>query len=390
MKFRKPKHLGWIITGVLLLVFIVYSMIPKPTAVETKTIGKELLRQTVDAEGRTRYASKYTITLPATGTVSRIAIEPGDSVHAGQVVASYTPPVLDARQRAEAQAHAAAATESEKEVRETIRGLRPLLDQAERRAERTKRLFENGAIAKEQSENAADEASRLRQQLAASEARMSMASYEAQAARAAVAATPGQRVDIVSPISGVVLRRFEDQERLMMAGSPLLEIGDANRVEIVVDVLSTDAVRIKSGMHVLIEGWGGDDTLKGTVKIVEPAARIKVSSLGVEEKRVDIIVDVQSPPSSLGDGYKVDAQVVLWEGAGVVSIPLSALVRKDNAWYAFTVEDEKAVRRTITIGHRAVTSAEIRSGLQEGDVVVVHPPEALEDGARVVASQPTK
>ena len=383
MKFKKPKRLGWIITGVVVVAFIAVSLLPKPLDVEMQEIAEGPLIQTIDAEGYTRYVQKYLVSMPATGTISRLTVEPGDSVKAGQVIATYTPPVLDARQRSSASARAKAAAAMEREARERLSSLEPLLEQAERRAARTERLVKNGAISKEQAENATDALVQLRAEFEAAEARVTTTSYEARAAKIAASASAGQRVEVEAPIDGIVLRRFEEQSRLMTAGMPLIEIGDATEIEVVIDVLSTDAVRVRRDMDVQIEGWGGQDTLHATVRTIEPAARVKISTLGVEEKRVDVVADLPSPPSVLGDAYKVDARIVTWKTDRTVIVPVSALFRDNGEWMVFVVSEGTTSKRSVEIGHQAALNAEVLSGLAAGDVVIVHPPEDLADGALV-------
>jgi len=383
MKFKRPKRLGWIITAVVVVAFVVISLLPTPRDVDTQIVRQGPLLQTIDAEGQTRYVSTYLVTIPSTGTISRLAVEPGDSVVAGQVIATYTPPEMDARQRASAEERVNAAAAMEREAKQRLAALRPILQQAERRAERTANLLASGAVSKEQAENARDAAAQFGAEVAAAEARVATSGYEVRAARAAVAAAPGQQIAIVAPVSGVVLRRFEDHARLMTAGMPLIEIGDPRQVEVEIDVLSTDAVRIRAGMPVLIEGWGGSDTLRGVVKTIEPAARVKISTLGVEEKRVNVIAALHEPPAVLGDAYKVDARVVVWETSSTVIVPISALYRIDGVWHVFVQEGDRAVQRKVSIGRQAALVAEVKNGLSAGDVVVVHPPEDLEDGGLI-------
>lgn len=383
MKLKRPRHLGWIITAVAVVVIIIISMLPKPIMVDTHTVRREVLLSTIDAEAMTRVKDKFTVSMPVTGTVSRIELEPGDSVIAGQVIAWYTPPSLDERQRSSALANAEAADAQLKEAEQTVASLKPLVEQAQRRAERTLRLEASGAVAKEQAENARDAFEQLKNQLEAAQSRIVMAKYTAKAARAGASAAAGQRINITAPVSGVVLRRYEDQERTVMAGTPLFEIGDVSSMEVVIDVLSTDAVKVRKGQKVLLDGWGDSTTLVAHVTRIEPAARVKVSSLGVEEKRVYVVASLASIPVTLGDAYKADARIVLWEQADVVAVPLSALVREGGGWSVFIAKDDKAVKSAVTVGHRAALTAEVRSGLAADDVVIVHPPEELEDGSLI-------
>ncbi len=383
MNIRKPKHLGWIITGLIVAVLIGLSLLPKPTVVETISVRRGLLRQTVDAESRIRFKHRHLIAMPVNGTVAQILLAPGDSVKRGQVITYYVPPALDARQRSEAAARYDAARSAEREARQALAAIQPTLEQARRRAERTQRLFASGAISKEEAELASDAYNRLRAEFEAAESRVHVAAYTANAAKAATAAEPGQRIDVVSPVSGIVLRRFEEFERPLAAGSLLMEIGTSTTTEVVIDVLSTDAVRIKRGMKVLLDGWGTDDTLVAVVKTIEPAARIKVSALGVEEKRVEVIADVQHPPIGLGDGYKADAHVVLYENTNATVIPLGALAKENGLWYVFVVQNDVVAKRNVTLGRRSAMNVEVVSGLREGERVVLHPPEDLADGGLI-------
>jgi len=383
MKLRLPKHLGWILSGIGLLALIVFALIPKPIVIEQGHATKQLLRQTIDAEGKIRYVDHYVINIPITGMISNVIKEPGDSVHVGEVIAWYTPPALDERQRAQAISRLDAARSMRSEAQEQRKAMSPMMDQAARRAERFARLLTEGAVPKEQAENARDAYEQLSKQVAGAELRIRTAEYEIEAARAALGAAPGSRLQITSPMTGVVLRRFEEFERLLPAGSPIVEVGNAERLEVVIDVLSAEAVKIRKGMDVLIEGWGGDEVLHAQVFKIEPAARVKVSALGVEEKRVYVIASFTNAPAALGDAYKADAKIVLWEGRNVLTVPLGALMRQRDAWTVYGIEGGKARRREVVVGHRSALAAEIVSGLDEGVAVVLHPPEKLEDGSSV-------
>lgn len=383
MKFKKPKHLGWIITAVIVVGFIGYSLIPTPTKVEKATVQRQLLRQTIDAEGRMRFSDHFVVAMPSTGLLERTTVEPGDSVSAGTVIAYYTPPALDARQRSETLARVESAKASVVAARQQLVTLQPLLEQNQRRDDRLQRLLASGAIPKEQAENAHDAFLQTRSEIEAVKARITSATYEEQAIRASLSASPGQRIAIVSPVTGVILRRYEEHERTLMAGTPIMEIGDPKKQEIVIDVLSTDAVKVRVGHTVLISGWGGQDTLVARVKRVEPAARVKVSSLGVEEKRVDVIAVLDAASTVIGDGYKVDAAIVLWEKAQVLTVPLGALLREKESWYTFVVEDGIAKKRGVTLGPRSALLTSVSQGLTEGETVILHPAEALMEGTAV-------
>jgi HlyD family secretion protein len=190
-------------------------------------------------------------------------------------------------------------------------------------------------------------------------------------------------VELRAPVSGSVLRVLEESERIVAAGTPLLEIGNPEDLEIVVDVLSTDAVRIHPGTEARIEEWGGAGALRARVRLVEPSAFTKISALGVEEQRVNVIADLLEPAPGLGDGFRVEARIRVWQAADVLLVPASALFRAGESWAVFVVEDGVARRREIELGERGGTSAEIRANLAEGETVVLHPSDRLRDGARV-------
>ncbi len=195
-----------------------------------------------------------------------------------------------------------------------------------------------------------------------------------------------ETVEVRSPINGRLLGLMRESEGVVGAGQPLLEIGDPNALEVVVDLLSTDAVKVESGTRVLFERWGGESTLEGRVRVVEPTGFTKVSALGVEEQRVWVVVDLTSPSSAwqrLGSGYRVEARFILWEGGHILQIPSSALFRHAGEWAVFIVEDERAERRKVTIGRRNGLRTQILSGLTEGEQVVLHPDEGIEPGTRV-------
>jgi HlyD family secretion protein len=199
---------------------------------------------------------------------------------------------------------------------------------------------------------------------------------------------PGGAVAVRSPVAGRILRITEKSERVVAAGAPLLTLGDPQKLEIVVDVLSQDAVKVRPGMDMLIEGWGGGRTLHARVRTVEPYAFTKVSALGVEEQRVNIVGDFVDPPGPLGDGYRVEARIVAWRADQVLKVPVSALFRQGEAWAVFVVEGGRARLRMVEPGQRGAQEAEIRSGLREGETVVRHPANELKDGARVAVQVP--
>jgi len=220
---------------------------------------------------------------------------------------------------------------------------------------------------------------------------LSRAEYELKLARARLQAPAagGRAVEITAPVSGVVLKRLRESESVVPVGEPLLEIGEPSRIEIVADFLSTDAVRIQPGAPVLIEGWGGSAALEGRVRRVEPAGFMKVSALGVEEQRVNVLIDLNDTgaASRLGDRYRVEVRVIVWQEDDVVKVPVGGLFRRGTAWAAFTIDGEHAKLQPVELGQRNDVDAQVVKGLSDGQMIVLHPPDTLTDGARIRVRQ---
>jgi HlyD family secretion protein len=263
--------------------------------------------------------------------------------------------------------------------------------QAVRDRERAKQLYEKGYSALQELEQAASAETAASKSAEAARFRVEAAASEVAVAKAALLAGEGdaaderRRISLPAPVDGRVLRVFEQSERVVPAGTPILEIGDASRLEIVIEVLSTDAVRVRPGMTVNLAGWGGEGTLPATVRTIEPAAFTKVSALGVEEQRVRVIADLAGPPGPLGDGYRVEARIVTWSADSVLKVPASACFRRAAGpdWAVFTVSDGRARLRPVAPGHRTAAEVEVLKGIAAGERVVLHPPNELSDGRRV-------
>lgn len=382
---RRPKHLGWIVLGLLMAATLVYVLLPAAVLVETADVRRGNLEGYVEAEGYVRFADRYVLSVPAAATLLRVTIEAGDSVLAGQPLATYVPPTYDARQRTELQARQLAARAAIAEASARVQAMRPIVEQARRKLDRSSRLLASGAIAQEQAELAADAVQQLEQELQAGEARVVLARHELAIATAAVRAPSGSAMVLPSPITGIVLRRYEEQERLLPAGTPILDVGNPASAEIVANVISMDAVNIRPGMPALVERWGGPSVLRATVRRVEPAARTTVSALGIEERRVSVVLVPDTIVPSLGDNYKVDTKIRLWARPAVLSVPLAALMRNADGWEVFVVRNNRAERQRVTLGMRTSLVTEVTGGLTGGERVVVHPPAALTSGARVRA-----
>jgi len=371
------------------------AMWPSSVPVDVATVERGPMKVTVDEEGETRVHDRFVVSAPVAGEVLRITLEPGDPVRRGEtILASFQPAApnpLDARSRAEAEAGVAAARAAlggaEAEQKRAEAALRLARSELQRNRELAEQriVSQQDLDAKETEFHAAEEAMR------AAEFGVASASHQLEMARARLLQATGGRgsgrsMEILSPIDGVVFKRFRESEAVVPAGEPLLELGDPRNLEIVSDLLSSDAVKVKSGQSVLIEQWGGDHTLNGKVRLVEPSGFMKISALGVEEQRVNVIVDFEDPVEAweaLGDSYRVEVRIVIWQDDDVLRVPTSSLFRAGDAWAVFAVNSSRAHRRVVEIGRRNGLQAQVLSGLEEKDTVIVHPSDTLEDGSRV-------
>lgn len=339
---------------------------------------------------------RFVIAAPVTGRLTRIELQRGDQVQSSAVVARIEPlPLspLDPRQVAEARARITAAEQLKNEAAAEVAHVRADCEQARREAERAARLIEAGDISRQDFERLRNVDQTCRQQLEAAHFK-ARAAADVDVTRAALIAIEqaGQSgkaatVFVHAPVSGKVLRLIEESERVIAAGAPLIEIS-SQTLEIVVDVLSADAVKVRPGAPVPIEGWGGEQPLQARVRLIEPSAFTKISALGIEEQRVNVIADFTDAAVPPGDGYRVEARIVTWETNDALKAPLSALFRQGRDWNVFVIKNGLAERRTIETGHRSTFEAEVLNGLQADDQVIVHPASQLSDGARVAISQP--
>lgn len=361
---------------------------PADVPVELVAVRRGPLEITVDEEGETRVRERFTVAAPVTGRLARISLDAGDPVEAGQVVVEMVPQALDPRFLAEARARQQAALAQTREADARVAQAAAALAQARRNADRARRLARNKTISAEELESAIlEETTRSKESEVAHYAART-AAHNLEATEAALLSsgedTAGNAsIAVRAPVRGTVLRLFEESARVVMVGSPILEIGDPSDLEIVVDVLSTDAVRISPGAAVRLEDWGGELPLEARVRRVEPSGFTKVSALGVEEQRVNVIADFVTPPAGLGDGYRLEARIVTWRSDAVLKVPTGALFRRRDVWRVFRVENQRASEREVRIGHRNALEAEVLDGLAEGDYVVVHPSDLVADGVRV-------
>jgi len=386
-KWKKPFYallaLAVIVAAALLLV-------PAPVMVEVSQITTGPLRVTVDEDGETRARDRFVVSAPITGRVARIELREGDAIARDQVLAELWPLPLSAREREEQLARIAAAEALLYEAGERVRHAQADHEQAHRESLRMEKLVASGFVSPQDAEQARVTETTSANELAAARFRLRSTEADLNSARAALLALDTARagrarIMVRSPIAGKVLRIPERSERVVAAGAPLVTLGDPARLEIVIDLLSTEAVKVKAGMPVTLESWGGDKPLRAQVRVVEPYGFTKVSALGVEEQRVNVIADFVDPPGTLGDGYRVEAKIVIWSTEAVLRVPVSALFRKGDAWAVFVVEGGRAKQREVRIGHRGDLEAEVLQGLKADETVIRHPSNDISDGARVNA-----
>lgn len=388
---------SWIIVIAVVgavFILIVYGFLPRATAVDVAKVTRGPLTIMVEEEGKTRVKDRFVISAPVSGYMRRITLEAGDFVKRGQTVAELEPlrsAVLDPRSRAAAEAEVSSAEAALKASEENAHARAADSEYAKENRKRMKNLYAMGYVSKDTMEQAESEARRAEANLLSAEASVKAARSSVEKARSALlyaaeGPSSGKTVHVCSPVEGRVLKLQRESEGVVSSGDPLIDVGDPKNLEVKVEVLSSDAVKLKPGTPVFFERWGGDSALRGEVTVIEPGGFTKVSSLGVEEQRTLVIADITSLPEEwqrLGDNYRVDANFIIWQGKDVLQIPAGALFRKDGDWVVFVYKNKKAVLRRIQIGHRNGFTAEVVSGLLQGEMVITHPDESIKDGSRV-------
>lgn len=383
--------------GIALVVvagLLAVALWPPTVPVDVGAAARGPLVVTVDEEGVTRVRDRFVVSAPVAGRVLRIKLDPGDPVKRGQTISQVraeAPPLLDARTRAEAQAAIDTAAAALGRTRAEEQHARTALAQIQRELARVRELAGTRVVSPQELEAREADAQGAQESVNAAVFAVRAASsalQQAEARLSASAADSGRVVTVTAPVDGVVLKRLRESESVVPAGDPLIEIGDPRRLEIVADLLSTDAVRVKPGARAAIEEWGGQKALEARVRRIEPAGFTKISALGVEEQRVNVILDFMDPAAawaSLGDAYRVEVRIVVWEAKDVVTVPTSALFRQGADWAVYVVDGDRARRTLVTLGRQTGQDAEVVSGLIEQTRIVLHPGDALTDGARVRA-----
>jgi HlyD family secretion protein len=382
---RPRRWLPWL-GAALVVALIVIGFLPRATPVETAPVAKGRLRASVSEEGKTRIKQRYTVSAPVAGRLRRIEFKAGAPVRAGHTVVAVIEPappeVLDARTRALTEARREAAVANLAKAREAHRFALSEL-------QRFRKLREDDAISVQELEPVEWRETATAKDLAAAES--ALRQVEAELAEFPVTDGSSHReasspIEIKAPANGQVLRVFEESSRIVSPGTPLVELGDPSDLEVVIEVLSRDGAGIPPDTKVELEHWGGEGTLLAKVRLVEPAAFTKVSALGVEEQRVNVIADLITPferRRGLGDNFRVEARIITWEAGDVLKVPAGALFRRGQQWAAFVVVNGRAELRPVEVGRSSGSEMQILSGLREGEEVILYPGDRVREELRV-------
>ncbi len=390
------NHPGILVVIAVIIALLAWSFGPKPIVVDSTTVKLAPLTSSIKAEGRTRIIDRYIISSPIKGMTCRIDLKVGDNIRQGQTLLEITPlksSLLDPRNRAQAEAKVSEAKAALKATKELVKSASATAKFANNEVVRYRPLRKKDLISQETYDKALTASLTASANKRIAKFQVGVAHYQLQAALITLEYsgnishnTLPERLAINSPIDGKILKVIRKSKGPTLIGEALLEIGNPSVLEIKVDVLSADAIKIKPSMKVLFERWGGDLPLEGVVRLIEPAAFTKVSALGVEEQRVWVILDFTSPAkywTRLGDGYRVDANFILWHENDVLQVPSSALFRFQGGWAVFVIENGQANHRQVTLGQRNGLISQVLTGLVENEKVINHPSNAIEDGVRI-------
>lgn len=400
MTVQRRRAVLWVALALLLGIGLAYAFWPRPVAVDFVLAGEGPLVVTVGDEGETRVRDVFVLSAPVTGYMRRIEHDVGDLLEADLTEVAQIEPIdptfLDVRSATQAEAEVEAAQAARSLAVAEMEMAAAELDFAEAELERARRLIVSATI----SERALDDAERVfrtkRAALSTAEAALRMRDWELERARAElVSPATAQRsydacdcVVMTSPVSGQILRIHQESEGVVTSGQALIDIGNPRDLEIVVDLLSEDAVKVEAGQRVIIEDWGGPEDLQGRVRRIEPTGFTKVSALGIEEQRVNVIIDITDPPETwarLGHGYRVEVRIVLWESESVLKVPLTALFRNGDDWAVFVEDGGRARRQAVTVGRRTDLEAQVLDGLEDGVRVVLYPSDRVVEGVGLTA-----
>jgi len=379
------RSLGYTVAAVALAALLAWWAWPAPRIVETARAARGPVQVAIEEDGETRAIERYGVAAPVAGRLLRVTLREGDAVKAGQAVAEIAPLPISAADRDLLEAKLEAAQALKLEADERVRRAEADAVQAERERVRVADLVAKRFMSEQALEQADVSARTKATDVKAARSRAAAAAADVEAARATLTAVRAKAptVRALSPVDGSVLRILEKSERVVQAGTVLVNVGDPKALEIVIDVLSNDAVRVRPGMRMFLTGWGGTEAVEAVVRMVEPAAFRKVSALGVEEQRVNVIADFKAVPPGIGDAYRVDARIVVAEKADALRVPVGALFRRGGKWTVFVLSEGRAMARTVEVGLRGAREAEIVAGLSEKEEVILYPGNDLADRTRV-------
>ena len=385
------KHPGIILISLLIIGLLAWGFWPKAVLVDTAKVELSPMVVTIKEDGKTRIINRYSISAPVNGMTCKMHLNVGQYVNKEQTLLTITPlpaPVLDARSRAAAEQKVEAAKASLSSAKQQMNASKATANQAALEAKRLQPLLSKGLISQDQYDKALTSAQSAQANLRSSQFQVHVSEHELKAALTTLQYSDNkntedlERLAITSPIDGQILKVNRECQGPVAVGESLLEVGNPKALEVEVDLLSSDAVKLEPGMDVILKRWGGEKDLKGKVKLIEPVGFTKVSALGVEEQRVWVIVEFTSPVQDwqrLGDGYRVEAEFILWKSEKVLQVPASAVFRYQSDWAVFAIKNNKAKRLKIELGQRNGLQVEILSGLKNGDIVINHPNEKVTD-----------
>ncbi|MFQ3237272.1 MAG: HlyD family secretion protein [Paraglaciecola sp.] len=398
MQAINSRKILWTVITTLLFIVLLYLFWPRGVIVDMAQVKKGALQVTVADEAKTRVHDTYVLSAPITGYLRRIELEVGDPVLISSTTVAQIEPIdpafLDPRSEAQAKADIQAADSAKSLAKAEVSQAQAELDFALSEVERMRKLRIKNSVSARELDNAERAYKFQRAALATTQAALQMRNYELERVEALLLSpTSTQKshghcpcLNIIAPINGHILRVFNKSAGVVTAGTPLVEIGDPQDLEIVVELLSFDAVNVQPGQKVTIENWGGTTPLNGVVNRIEPIGFLKVSALGIEEQRVNVIVTLQSDPElwqRLGHGYQVDVKIMLWEGSDLLTIPITALFRDEQHWAVFLANNNVVEKRRVQIGRKNAFAAQIISGLNEGDWFILYPNDQLADGVSI-------
>lgn len=382
-----PRWLQVVLIAVIVVIAI-YLLRPQPVAVNIGTVERQAFFEAIEEQGRTRARNPYTITAPVAGQLQRPSLIAGDTVTSGQVIAVLTPPPQDARTTAYTEANIMAAEARLSSAEAALQETRSAYERVSRELQRRQELFSQNLTSAEETELYEQMEVAERNRVQSAEAAVAAAQADVESTRAMLLGSNPQDnqdgvIEIKAPVDGTVYRVFEESERVVQAGTPLMQISNQDILEVVIDLLTQDAVQVRPGNTVYLADWGGDQTINAVVRYIEPEAFTKISALGVEEQRVNVIADLVDQPEELGAEYRVEAAIVTWQGNNALTIPTSAIFQRSDGWNTFVVNDDKVELRPIVIASRGRDFTRVLGGVEEGEQVVLYPSDLINEGTTV-------